>query len=306
LTSPGSQGLFHRAVGESGAFFSPQPLPLGSLEASEEAGAKFAPTVGADSLAALRAKPGADLIKGTSRERWFTPSLDGWVLPRDAYTVFAAGQQSHVPLLAGWNADETRAGVLLGGERPTASGFTEQTRKRFGADADALLKVYPATSDAEAVESAASLGSDLFIGYGTWKWVEMHAKTGNAPVFCYSFDRKVPVPPDHKVNGKPATSADVGARHAGEIEYVFGALDSVPKVTWEPVDRRLSDLIMSYWSNFARSGDPNGPGLPKWPRYDESAHAVMHLDGAASQAAADTRRPRYEALDAITEKTRSK
>ena len=77
-------------------------------------------------------------------------------------------------------------------------------------------------------------------------------------------------------------------------------------MTWEPVDRKLSDLIMSYWSNFARSGDPNGPGLPKWPRYDESGRAVMHLDGAASLAAADTRRPRYEALDAITEKTRSK
>ena len=163
-----------------------------------------------------------------------------------------------MPLLAGWNADEIRAGVVLGKQKPTAQSFAEETRKRFGDEADAILKVYPAATDAEALESAAALTSDLFMGYSTWKWIEVHARTGQAPVYRYSFDRKIPVAPDAKVNGMPATSRDIGARHAGEIEYVFGALDSVKNVPWEPSDRKLSDAMTTYWANFARTGDPNG------------------------------------------------
>ena len=72
-------------------------------------------------------------------------------------------------------------------------------------------------------------------------------------MYRYRFDRRIPIAPDTKVNGVAATAHDIGARHAGEIEYVFGTLDSVPHVTWEEADRRLSDLMMSYWSNFARS-----------------------------------------------------
>jgi len=107
------------------------------------------------------------------------------------------------------------------------------------------------------------------------------------------------VAPGTTVNGQPATAADVGARHAGEIEYVFGTLDSVDGVSWAESDRRLSDEIMSYWSNFARAGDPNGPGLPPWPRLSgKDGFQVMHLD-ETSRAAPDSLRPRYEALDAI-------
>ena len=90
---------------------------------------------------------------------------------------------------------------------------------------------------------------------------------------------------------------DVGARHAGEIEYVFGALErSLPKVPWEPSDRKLSDAMTTYWANFARKGDPNGGGLPRWPRYDEGGR-VMHLDESITEAP-DALRPRYDALDA--------
>ena len=94
-----------------------------------------------------------------------------------------------MPLLAGWNADEIRAGVVLGKQKPTAESFAEETRKRFGEQADAILKVYPAATDAEALESAAALTSDLFMGYSTWKWIEVHTRTGRAPVYRYWFDR---------------------------------------------------------------------------------------------------------------------
>jgi para-nitrobenzyl esterase len=309
MASPLSQGLFQRAIGESGAFFNTgrgalAPATLGTSEAS---GTKFAESLGATSLAALREKPAADVLQGALKGpgRWFAPIVDGYVLPRDVHAIYAEGEQSRVPLLAGWNADEVRAGVVLAKEKPTAGGFTERTRKQFGTDADAILKAYPASSDEEALESAASLGSDLFIGYATWKWIEMHRQTGGGPVFRYRFDRKIPVAPDTKVNGVAATANDVGARHAGEIEYVFGTLDSVPKVTWEAADRSLSDLMMSYWSNFARSADPNGPGLPKWPGYEKATgDQVMHLD-VQSQAKPASDRQRYETLDAVTAKART-
>jgi para-nitrobenzyl esterase len=304
MASPLARDLFQRAIGESGAYLGRHALEPETLAASEKNGTKFAASIGATSLAALRAKPGEEVLQAAVKfQPWFAPTIDKHVLPKDPNAIYAAGEQAPVPLLAGSNADEVRAGVVLGKERPTAKTFTEQVRTRYGAAADALLKVYPAGSDDEALESAAALAGDTFLAYATWKWTDVHGWTAAAPVYRYSFDRKIPVAPDTKVEGKPATAADVGARHAGEIEYVFGALDSQPKVPWEAADRQLSDLMMSYWSNFARAGDPNGSGLPKWPRYEgKNSYAVMHLD-VTSASRPDALRKRYEALDAVLAKT---
>jgi para-nitrobenzyl esterase len=300
IASPLARGLFHRAIGESGAYLGRSALESKDLAGSEELGVKLAASIGADSLQALRATSADTLLQAALKSQpWFAPSIDGYVMPKPAAEVYAAGEQSRVPLLAGWNADESRAGVVLARQKTTATSFVEQTRARFGPAADALLKLYPAATDAEAVESAAAFAGDLFVGYGTWKWIELHGKTSGSPIYRYSFDRKIPVAAGTKLGGVPATAADIGARHAGEIEYVFGALDSLADVPWEPADRQLSDLMMSYWSNFARTGDPNGPGLPKWPRH--AAHddfQVMHLD-ATSRSAPDALRARYQGLDAI-------
>jgi para-nitrobenzyl esterase len=310
MASPLARGLFQRAIGESGAFFritDHGTLATLPLAASEKSGAEFAASIGKDSLAALRAMSAEDLLKAAlDGKRWFSPNIDGWFMPKEAIDIYAAGEQSHVPLLAGFNADEVRAGVVLGKEKVTAKSFVADTRKRFGPAADAILKVYPADSDAEALESASDLASDVFIRYATWKWIEMQDETGQSPVYRYQFDRKIPVAPGTKINGKLATAEDIGARHAGEIEYVFGALDSVPDVSWEAGDRALSDLMMSYWSNFAKTGDPNGPDLPTWPRYESDPGAlVMHLD-LTSRARPVTTRARYETLDALATAARGK
>ena len=306
MASPLARGLFHGAIGESGAYFTggTGTLALQPLSASEHQGMKFASAVGGAPLDALRAKSADELLAASLKVLpWFSPILDGYVLAEDVSATYAAGKQARVPLLAGWNADEVRAGIVLGKQKPTAQSFTADTRKRFGDQADAILKAYPAATDAEALESAAALASDLFIGAATWRWIEVHARTGQSPVYRYSFDRKIPVAPDAKVDGVSATSRDIGARHAGEIEYVFGTLDSIRNVTWEASDRALSDAMMTYWANFARAGDPNGSGLPKWPRYDAGGGRVLHLD-ATIRDAADARRTRYEALDAYMQKQR--
>jgi para-nitrobenzyl esterase len=305
MASPLAAGFFHKAIGESGAFFS-GALGLRPLSVSEEQGTKFGASIGATSLEALRAKSADELLAAAMKTQpWFTPNVDGYVLREDAHATYAAGRQARVPLLAGWNADEVRSSVVLAKDKPTAQSFTEQTRKRFGDGADAILAAYAAGTDAEALESAAALASDMFIGHATWKWIEMHLKTGGSPVYRYSFDRKIPVAADTKVNGVPATSRDIGARHAGEIQYVFGTLDSVPGVRWETSDRKLSDAMVTYWTNFATSGDPNGEGLPKWPRYDAAGRRVLHLDETIHDAP-EASRARYTAIDAYVERQRAR
>ena len=182
VVSPLAKGLVHKAIGESGAFFAlGGPLGTRLLAAGEEQGAKFASGLGAADLAALRAKTTDEVLQAALKGQWFAPIVDGHVLPKSAADIYAAGTHNHVPLLAGWNADEIRSSVTLAPVKPTVASFAEQTRKRFGPAADALLKVYAPTSDADAIEVAAAMASDTFIGYATWKWIQVHAATTKVP-----------------------------------------------------------------------------------------------------------------------------
>jgi para-nitrobenzyl esterase len=308
MASPLARGLFHRAIGQSGAFFRADDPAAASRAEAEGQGRRFAESLEAASLAELRALPAEKVLEAAPArgELRFWPVVDGEVLPEPVREVFGAGRQSPVPLLAGWNEDEVRGGVVLGPDRPDAEAFRARVRERYGEDAGAVLAAYPAGSDAEALESAAALAGDEFIAYATWKWIETHAGTGGAPVYRYRFDRDIPLAPGTQWAGVEATREDVGARHAGEIEYVFGALDSLPEVAWEPRDEELSQLLRAYWSSFAADGDPNAEGLPAWPRYaSDGGHAVMHL-GDTAEARGDAHRHRYLALDAIaTERLRA-
>ncbi len=306
MAAPQARGLFHKAIGESGAHFGPS-LAAPSRQASETNGEKFGASLGANTAQAMRAAPAEDVLAAAATwQPWFSPAVDGAVLTEPVAATFAAGRQAQVPLLAGWNADESRGGVLLGQVRPTAKAFEDQTRKRFGPAADALLDAYPAATDAEALESAASLASDLFIGYSTWKWIEAHRATGHAPVYRYLFSRQIPVAPGQTRNGRPVTAEDVGARHAGEIEYVFGTLDTVRHVPWTAADKTLSESIGTYWTNFARSGNPNGGALPRWPVLGAVAPGAMQDKGprlieldTTIRAIPEPHRARYEVLDQL-------
>ena len=295
MASPLAKGLFRGAIGEGGAFFGRPPAgsAMQTLGETEKTGAKFAESVGAKDLAALRAKSAEDLLSAAQKDRslQFWPSVDGYVLPQDVATMFAKGQQAHVPLLAGWNAEEASWAVVYAKEKPTAETFPQQMRARFDDRAAEILKLYPASNDEEARNSAIDLASDLFIVYITWEWLEMQNKTAQAPVYGYVFDRTPPVAPDTKVNG--VSPKELGARHACEIEYVFGTLKSQPN-PWESVDHQISDAMASYWANFTKTRDPNGPGLAKWPVYAGGAGPMMMHFAEQIQAAPQAHRDRYE------------
>jgi para-nitrobenzyl esterase len=292
MASPLSRDLIQKAIGESGAFFG-KTLVAKSLSESEGADAKFAKTAfGTDSLKALRAKSAEELLEASLKERnvvRFGPNIDGYFLPKSPASIYASGEQAHVPLLAGWNADEGSYHQIFKEEKPTAQNFVAWAHKEFGDKADELLKLYPAATDEEAKQSAEALAGDQFIGYSTWKWINMQLKTGRSPVYRYRFEDAPPGAADEQGESR-------GAYHSAEIEFVFDVLPS-KNLPWRPEDRKLSDEMATYWTNFAKRGDPNGEGLTKWPAYDaQDDYEVMHLT-TDPHAAPEKHRARYEFLD---------
>lgn len=296
MASPLSRDSLAGAIGESGAFFG-QTLRARPLAKAEEDGAKFGASNNASSLAALRAIPAADLMQTASKAgaMRFAPIADGYFLPEGAAAIYAAGKQSHVPLLAGWNADEATPQVLFAKQKPSAEEFPKRLETAFAADAPEAAKVYPASTDAEAMQSAKDLAGDRFLAYSTWKWIEMQRQTGGKPVYRFFFTRVRPPQPGAMVNGIPAIQ--LGATHSSEIEYALGNLKFNKVYAWQPEDHKLSELMQNYWVNFVKKGDPNGSGLPEWPPSDPAGHyQVMRLDVEA-HAAPDRLRSRYEFLD---------
>ncbi len=302
MASPLSKNLFQKAIGESGAFFPSGPsagMQLNPVGDTEQAGVKFAASVGAKSLAEMRAKSGEELLQAAAKQNRgfrFGPNVDGYFLNGDVVSIYRKGQQSQVPLLAGWNADEGKLNVLFAPQKPTAKSFAEQAQARFGDQAAAFLKLYPANTDQEAIQSAEALAGDDFIAFSTWKWIDMQRKTGNAPVYQYHFEQVPAVKPGAMIGPIPASEA--GSRHACEIQYVFETLKSEEGVPWTEDDFKVSEAMASYWVNFVKTGNPNGGGLPNWPKSDsKDGYQVMHLSGKNIHATADPVRERYEFLD---------
>ncbi|HEX5425091.1 MAG TPA: carboxylesterase/lipase family protein [Candidatus Acidoferrales bacterium] len=291
MASPVARGLFERAIGESGAFLGKGPATK-SLADSEAADQKFAESIGANSLTALRAIPASKLLADAMKDNpiRFWPNVDGYFFPEDPLAIYAAGKQAHVPLLAGWNRDEGNYLGFFHKTDPTLENYTARARQMFGDKTAEFLKLYPAATDEEMKRSAGDLAGDQFIAFGTWKWIEMQRTTGESTVYRYEFDDAPP---------QPAGEPSHGAYHSSEIEFVFEALPS-KNLPWRPQDEKLSEQMSSYWTNFAKTGDPNGSGLPHWPVYAPAQFDVMHLSFHPA-AEPDAHRARYEFLDKLAE-----
>ena len=298
MASPISRGMLSKAIGESGgAFFSPG-LVVESREMREERDTSLAKAAfGTSRLPELRKLSATEIVRdvvGKLGPLVFGPDVDGYFLPDSVPNIYAAGEQAHIPLLAGWTVDEGRNQVVLANPKITATSFVAQAQREFGANSEKFLALYPARTSEELQNSAAEYAGDHSIAYSTWKWLEAQAKTDNVPAFRYFFELGS--------HGDKNHSVSLGAFHTDDIEYVFGTLDSRSGATWRPEDRELSERMMSYWTNFARTGDPNGPALPQWPAYTErSGWEVMHLD-VVQEAIRDTHRDRYLFLDQAWDK----
>ena len=296
MASPLSKDLIAGAIGESGAFFGPS-LPAKPRTETEIDGAEFAESISAPTLAELREMPAVELMEAAVKAgaMRFTPNTDGYFFPENPKAIYTASQQSQIPLLAGWNSDEATAQVLSAKEKPTPANFKKQLKAAFGTDAGEALKLYPATSVEEALRSAKDLAGDQFLAYSTWKWLELQRETGGGPVYRYFFSRVRPPQPGAMVGDIPAT--EFGAVHASEIEYALGNLRYNEVYAWQKEDHDLSELMQSYFANFVKTGNPNGPDLPEWPASNNgNNYQFMRLDVNAG-ADADQLRNRYLFLD---------
>jgi para-nitrobenzyl esterase len=276
-----ARGLFAKAIGESGGALSEGTLAMQTLAVRGPKDEEWMKSVGATNLAELRAIPTDKILESTAKrgQVGFSPDIDGKFLTEPVIDTYRAGKQAKVPLIAGFNRDEG-SWFAIG---MTAEKLKAMAIQRFGDRAETFLKLYPGGTDAELSRSAADFGGDAFIAYGTWKWMEIDRKTGDPDIYRYKLDLASPPSKYH-----PGSFAF----HSDDIEYIFGTLDTRPGAVWRPEDRKLSEQMMSYWTNFAKKGDPNGPGLPEWPKYGEG-DPVLHLDNPITSRP-DENRARYE------------
>jgi para-nitrobenzyl esterase len=297
--SPLARGLFHGAISQSGGFFAPPvrgsaggPMAGRLLADAEQAGQAWAMTLGASTVADLRRLPAEKLLAAatppgrgetappgratatpqagraatspSTGRPTTSPIVDGWVIAGDQYKLYEAGRYNDTPILVGYNSDE---GATIGAPQSPES-YLEGVRQRYGPFADKLIALYPA-GEGKVAKTARDLSRDVSFGWATWTWVRLQTKTGKSKAFLYYFDQHPDYPPDSPRFGW-------GAPHAAECPFVFEHLDLRPNER-TPEDQALSETIVTYWTNFAKHGDPNGPGVPNWPAFNEAKPQMMYF-----------------------------
>lgn len=292
IASPLARELFHRALAQSGTSLSVR-TPLAD---AEKTGVAFAQNLGASSIAALREKSAHDIL--TAQRPQMGPVVDGWVLPQDVYSIFAAGQQSHVPLIVGTVADDAPG---AGAGPITATGAQKTARDTYGELADKYLELFPATTDAEATKSAHAFRTNSALANARLL-ARLHSKSAGSPVYWYYFSHISPLPEGVVWGGRPTQSW--GAYHGSELVYVFNAFP-FQDWAWRPVDLKLGDVMSSMWVNFARTGSPNGSGFPQWPAYDPKLDVLMNFGDAAKVEPAP-HRAQIDFIDAWLAQQRSR
>jgi para-nitrobenzyl esterase len=302
--SPLAKGLFQRGIAESHAR-TPQDPSLRYLSVSyrplataEAAGSAYLAAHGATSLAAARALPWQTLVEGsntvdasvdtgtTAEPPLFRPVVDGWVVPHTYADELAGHTQNNVLIVAGNNKDESGAvpetafAALRARTTPPRGGMPQTNvtlaayqawaARKFGALAPEFLRLYPAANDDEAArQNNAAARDDNRVS--TWLWASEWQKGVTQPVYTYWWSHAPPGP----------DAALRGAYHGSEINYALGNLEATDR-PWTAEDRAIADRMSTYWANIIRNGDPNGPGLPRWPRFDAASPTVMQLGDAWS------------------------
>lgn len=299
--SPLARGLLRAGIAESQVRYPQDPelrylnTSTRRLPAAEEAGAAYVEShAGTRSLAKLRQVPWQQLMEGSTardenvqtgtdaRPPLFRPVVDGWVVPQTYSATLSKGLQNPIVYVAGNNLDESGAApetgfAALRAHPPemragmphysvTLADYEAWAKQKFGPVADEFMKLYPASDD----DSAARAHNDAVRDnsrVSTWLWAREWKKTVHKPVYTYFWTHALVGP----------TRETRGAFHGSELMYVFDSLDANPDLPWTAEDRRIADVMSSYWANIIKTGNPNGPGLPEWPAYRRETLQVMQV-----------------------------
>jgi para-nitrobenzyl esterase len=278
--SPLAKGLFHGAISESGGSFgppSPAPLPgenMKRLADAERSGVAILKEAGVASIAEARKLTPDKLAGGGIRSQPartggnppglnYWPTIDGWVIPDDQYKLYEAKRYNDVPVLIGYNSDE---GMSFSPPK-TTEDYIDSVRSRFGPFADKLIAAYPPGTGTVA-KTARDLMRDTAFGWHTWIWARLQSRTGKSKVFYYYFDQHPDYPADSPQAGR-------GSPHGQEVAYVFQHLN--PNQKPAKSDEAISEAMATYWTNFAKFGDPSGPSLPQWPAFSDANPVLMYF-----------------------------
>jgi para-nitrobenzyl esterase len=294
MASPLAKGLFHRAISQSAWITEMNVAPLATAStvgrSAEERGVVWSRTLSASgeapSLAELREIDATTMVQKTGMQG-FLPAItvDGWFLPSSSEERFLHGQQNDVPLIAGTNADE---GTMFLAMQPIADreGLMRLLRENYGEKAATVVEtvaaMYPSSSAEELLDQADHIYTDLWFLRGTRNMLLGMSKVAS-PAYQYSFTRANPTRPQW------------GAHHAAELGYVFGILEGD---AYADHDRELAEKTMAYWVQFAKTGDPNAPGLRTWPRFEPGGQKYLEL-GDEVRVGEKLRADLTDRLDAI-------
>ena len=293
--SPAAKGLFQGAISESGGNFggarsaNEGGMTTPSLAAAEASGKRFLDKLGAADIKAARAI-GSDKVQAAVAPGLaaFWPVFDGDVLPRDQYELYEAKRFNDTPILVGTNSDE---GALFVQGPSTSARFEQYVRDNFGKGADAILAAYPHATDADAGKASRDLMRESTFAWHTWAWAMLQAEKAKSKAYVYYYDHRTPQQPN-------------GAGHGSEIGYVFGTIATMPSLSAtppappRPEDNTLSELVMNYWTNFAKRFDPNSAGLPQWPAFTSADQRVMFFADTQPGAQPVPNIQQIKALDA--------
>lgn len=270
--SPRASGLFQRVIAMSGSSFTPLQsseqaafgMSIPTLERAEAAGSAFLDKLGVHSIAEARQLSADTIQAATGGGMTFRPVADGYVLPNDMYTLYEQGRFNDTPVLLGHTSDETLA--FGGAASVTPADFEKQMKDQFGADAPAVLNAFPHATEAEAARAARHVRNDTSFGWNMWTWAREQSRHGKGKVYSYYYDHHSP-------------QAE-GSGHGSDVPFHFQTIGG--RRTPTQADRDLADMISAYDVNFAKTGDPNGEGLPEWPAFTESNEQVMVFDADPS------------------------
>ena len=295
MASPLSKDLIAGAIGSSGSLMG--TLSAEPLEVVEQKGVAFAEQMGATSIEALRALSAEKIMEaaGNMNPTHFLPAIDGYFFPRNMDEIFEAGEQADVPLLLGWNSQEMSYRGVMSTNQPTPENFASRVESLYGDMADEVLSVYTPETEEEVIQAATDLAGDRFTGFSTWKWGDMHARTGSKPVYRYYYVRPRPLAKNAAEDASPAE----GATHSAEIEYAMGNLATNWAYDWQPEDFKVSSLFKQFYANFVKTGNPNGYGVPDWPAINgQSPPPIMHID-VDTRIEMSPHENRYRMLDTL-------
>ena len=278
MSSPLSKGLFNKAILESGAFWDSEAGPIETFIQARQQGAAFEEKLGVKSVAQLRSMSAVEI---NDAAQWnpatdpkvtaFAPSIDNYVLTGVPGMVFQNGQQMKVPLLAGWTSDEQALFLPYALSSTNATLFQDGLKDYFGEKEPEALVLYPDGNPAQLVASSGDLVGDMVIREQTFTATDSQYRTAGLQsnsVWAYYFTYTSPYSP--------------AAIHTAEIPFVFGNLGPNPLFgpTQPPPssqDVMFSKTLMGYWTNFAKTGNPNGNGLPTWPAYVGGGSDILEL-----------------------------